>query len=101
MSSTGKPVLKNSNTVDRIRRSILKRLPTGAVEKIWKRLGVTDDRVYDEHEDRRVYSLDITIAGLDQLGRHDRRDVLDNLLRRWDLRTLELERRDLDDSAVA
>ena len=92
--------LPNSQATDDLRRSVVKRLPVGAVERICGRLGCRDHRIYDEHDSKRIYSVDVFRADLDELTRFDRELMLDRFLWRWNLRTLRFEQRASDDSAA-
>jgi hypothetical protein len=78
---------RNCRFVDAIRRSVLKRLPHGAVEKIAEALLQFDDllrlitRIQDEHSGQTRYSMDVFVADLIQLRTDDARHVLQKLAR--------------------
>ena len=90
--------LKNTAFADGMRRSVTKRLPQGAPERIAARLGRRIDRIYDEHSGELTYSLDVYVAGLMELPRHDARLILRRVAHCFGAWVIEDP--SLDDSAV-
>jgi hypothetical protein len=68
--------LKNSTFTDGIRRLATKRLPLGAPERMAALLGCRAGRIYDEHAGEIRYSLDVFVADLLHLPRHEGRRAL-------------------------
>lgn len=68
--------LKNTAFADGMRRSVTKRLPQGAPERMAARLGKRLDRIYNEHSGETTYSLDVYVAGLMELPHHEARLIL-------------------------
>lgn len=90
--------LKNSAFTDDLRRSVTKRLPQGAPERMAGLLGCRIDRLYDEHGGEVRYSLDAFVTGLMQLPRHEARHVLRKIAREFD--AVVTEDPALDESGV-
>jgi hypothetical protein len=73
--------LKNTAFADGMRRSVTKRLPQGAPERMAARLGRRIERIYDEHSGQLTYSLDVYVAGLMELQHHHSRMILRRVAR--------------------
>lgn len=73
--------LKNTAVADELRRSVTKRLPTGAPERIAERLGKRVGQVYDEHAGEAKYSVDAFVAGLLELRPEEARYCLNKMAR--------------------
>jgi hypothetical protein len=91
-------LLKNSSFTDDLRRSVTKRLPHGAPERMASLLGVRVDTIYDQNGAECRYTLDAFVTGLLQLSRHEARHVLRKIARKFD--ALVIEDPSIDDSGV-
>jgi hypothetical protein len=78
---------RNCRFVEAIRRSVTKRLSSGAAQKMAESLNQFDDlprvvaRIHDEHSGQTRYSLDVFIAALINLSSDDARHVLGKIAR--------------------
>jgi hypothetical protein len=81
--------LKNSAFADALRRSVTKRLPQGAPERMAEQLGCRVARIYDETSGDVRYSVDGFVTGLMQLPRHEARGVLRKIAREIDALVIE------------
>lgn len=95
---------RNCRFADAIRRSVVKRLPHGAVAAIAVLLDQFNERarvtarVYDEHAGSVRYSLDVFVADLLQLSTDDARHVLQKLAKPMGLWVTRAPGFDLEDS---
>jgi hypothetical protein len=78
-------VMPNTEAADGLRRSVVKRLPHGAAERIATLLDRPVAYVYDQHAAERTYALDTFLAGLVQLSSDEARHVLDKMARPFGL----------------
>lgn len=74
-------LLPNSPMADGLRRSVVKRLPYGAPEKIAGRLGKRVAQVYDAHAGETTYSVDVFVAALLELRPEEARLCLNRVAR--------------------
>jgi hypothetical protein len=93
-------LLANSPVADGLRRSVTKRLPCGAPERIADRLGKRIALVYDQHAGETTYSLDAFVAGLLELRREEVRYILNKVARLFGAWVIPDAQADDDISAV-
>jgi hypothetical protein len=72
---------RNTAFADGMRRSVTKRLPQGAPERMAARLGKGIRQIYHEHASETTYSLDVWMAGLLELPYHESRMLLRRVAR--------------------
>jgi hypothetical protein len=92
--------LRNSALTDSLRRSVTKRLPSGAPEKMADRLGTPVKRLYHEHNGETRYSVDAFTAGLLELRPEEARHCLNRLASLVGARVIPNAQADDDISAV-